>query len=287
MAEPIKFKIRGSAPGTDAPTVEDFLDQVRDFVSILRGVESAIDERGETAIEWRVTNAAKNSPLAIEITPYARNHAVDVSNRVNLVRRYAAEGLRGLVAGADERPAYFSAPVLGRVEKAARRVLNGLASTEVDFGGDVGAVVLTPTTAATAASAAEGILKPPKGRPYREMGTVEGYYVSLGADEMGQTILHLKSRRTGDDVKCQVRGSALQEIRTRRVAEVLDHRRVRVRGLLYFKQKGRIDRVVVHDIRFMPSESELPTARDLIDPDYTGGLSTEAYLDAIRSGRPN
>lgn len=287
MAEPIKFRIRGAGTETDAPTVEDFLDQVRDFIGILRGVETAIDERGETAIEWRVTNATKNSPVAIEITPYARHHATDVTNRVNLVRRYAAQGLRDLASGAHEQPAYFSAPVLGRVEKAARRVLNGLASTEVDFGGDVGEITITSKTAAVTAEAAEAILKPPKGRPYREMGTVEGYYISLGADEVGQTILHIKSRRTGDDVKCQIRGRALEEIRARRVGEVLDHRRVRVRGLLYFKQRGRIDRVVVHAIRFMPSESELPAPMDLIDPDYTGGLSTEAYLEAIRSGRPN
>lgn len=283
MAEPVKFKIRGSSSETDAPTADDFLDQVRDIINVLKAVESALDSGGANAIEWRITNATKNSPIGLEATPFAVNHATDVSARAALVRRYAADGFRALQSSAD-RPAYFSSPVLRRVEKVAKRVLNGLAETDVDFGADAGEIAITPATAAITVTNADALLRPPKVSPYREMGTIEGYYRTLGSDEHGHPILILKNRRTGDDVRCRLTGTAAEEIRTRRVSEVLDHRRLRVRGVIYYKQRGKIDRALVDQIQFMPDASDLPAVEDIIDPDYTDGLTTEEYLEVLRNG---
>lgn len=39
MSRVIKLRVNGRGAGTDAPTVEDVLDQIRDYVDILRGVE--------------------------------------------------------------------------------------------------------------------------------------------------------------------------------------------------------------------------------------------------------
>ena len=48
MAKPIRLTIKGSdASGTDAPTVDDLLGQVRDFVEMLRGVEDAVTDDGK------------------------------------------------------------------------------------------------------------------------------------------------------------------------------------------------------------------------------------------------
>ena len=47
----VRIRIRGHGAETDAPSVEDLLDQVRDYVEILKGVEAAIAADGENAID--------------------------------------------------------------------------------------------------------------------------------------------------------------------------------------------------------------------------------------------
>ena len=76
MSDPIRFTIRAQNAETDAPTVEDLLAQIGDWNSILRGVEQALAEDGASEIEWRVTGASKNSPLAFELTAFPRRHGM-------------------------------------------------------------------------------------------------------------------------------------------------------------------------------------------------------------------
>jgi len=51
MGKMFKIRISGSGAGTDAPSVEDLLDQVRDYLEVLHGVEEAVAEDGALAIE--------------------------------------------------------------------------------------------------------------------------------------------------------------------------------------------------------------------------------------------
>jgi len=50
MSKTIKLSIKARGE-SDAPRVDDFLDQVRDYFEILDGVEQAIAEDGANAIE--------------------------------------------------------------------------------------------------------------------------------------------------------------------------------------------------------------------------------------------
>jgi hypothetical protein len=86
MSDPIRLTIRGHGAETDAPTVEDLLAQIADWIGILRGVEEAIAEDGSAEIEWRVTGAGKSSPLAFELTPFPRRHGVNVEGRIEEVK---------------------------------------------------------------------------------------------------------------------------------------------------------------------------------------------------------
>ena len=49
----IKLSVRARGE-IDSPTVEDLLDQVRDYFEILKGVEQAVAPDGANAIEWRI-----------------------------------------------------------------------------------------------------------------------------------------------------------------------------------------------------------------------------------------
>ena len=128
VEKPIKITIRSSDGGTDAPTVNDLLGQVEDFVHILEGVEESIASDGKKEIVWRVTDASKNSPLTFEITPFADNPAMNITNRVMEVESAAIGGLSALQRGVT-RPMHFTDTVLRRARNLHSRVQNGLAET--------------------------------------------------------------------------------------------------------------------------------------------------------------
>jgi hypothetical protein len=281
MAQPIKIRIRGSG-ALDAPTVADFLDQLRDLIGILEGVDQAL-EGGGGAIEWRVTQATTNSPIAIEATPFPKQFGVNVDHRVALVKAAAANGLRALTTDAT-RPPYFNQAVLGRAKKVAERVTNGLAETDVLWGDGAPEFALTPTVAVEVARNAELVLKP-KVRPYTERGTLEGYHDGIDPHPQGKHVLYVRSRRTGERVKCILTRDAFEDVRHREIEEVLQGRRVQVRGALHFKAPHNLDFVTAEHVRIMPRREELPTLDEIIDPNFTGGLSTEDYLEAVRDGR--
>jgi len=284
MADPVRIRIRGSRAESDAPTVEDFIEQVKDLITILHDVEKAIDPEGKSAIEWRVTNAKMNSPIELEATPFSVDGVTYIENRVREVVHHTAAGLNQLKVS-NKRPAFFSEAVLGRAKKFSQRVTNGLAMTEVTFGPAEPDFAITPSAAGLMAKNAEEILSPPKGRPYRELGSVEGYVLSVAHDGLGRALLTLKARLSGEDVKCILKGEANRQVRGRQISEVLDGKRVRVHGLLAFKAAHRLDHVDVENIEFMRARDELPKLEDIIDRDLTGGLSAEDYLEALRDGR--
>jgi hypothetical protein len=171
MARTIKVIIRARGV-TDAPTVEDLLDQLRDYFSILEGVELALAEDNRQAIDWRITGASKASPLIIEAAPFPKDFAVNVERRSEIVLGKAALGLAALTTGI-ERPSFFTARVLERAEKMFERVLNGLDETIIDHGPGLPALDITPAVARAAAANVRRILAP-KAKPYDELGSIEG-----------------------------------------------------------------------------------------------------------------
>jgi hypothetical protein len=107
MNKRVTLSVTGRGSDTDAPTVEDFLGQVRDYFEILGQVEETLAEDGQSAIEWRVTGASKNSPLSIEAEAFPRQFAVNVDRRTELVISNVAAGLQQLQSTAL-RPTYFN-----------------------------------------------------------------------------------------------------------------------------------------------------------------------------------
>ena len=122
MAKPIKITVKGSDNhGDDAPTVEDLLTQIQDYVSVLREVEGALSEDGSEQIVWRVTNVTKNSPLTFEVTPYAKTYGVNIDGQAEKVVVATATGFKHLT-DTGERPMYFTDKVISKAEKIYARV---------------------------------------------------------------------------------------------------------------------------------------------------------------------
>ncbi len=280
---PIRFVISARDAKTDAPTVADLLGQLEDIIGLLEEVEQGVEEGGGIEIEWRVTDARRGSPLVFEITPFPKRYGMNIDARSQGVREYVAHWLTTLLE-TGERPTYFADATLKRAERIFARVTDALATTRVDFGDDLPPLALTADTARTGERNAARAQKP-EDRPYREIGSVEGYFNAVERDGYGRALLHLRVRMTGDVVKCIVRGAALERVAQRQIGEVWQRRqRLLVSGMVHYKALGRVSQIEADDLQLLRSGADLPQVEDIVDPDFTGGLRTEDYLEEVRGG---
>ena len=177
MKKIVKLSISGRGHDTDAPTVDDLLDQVRDNFSLFETIEKSMMDDGISAIEWRITNASKASPLSITVAAFSRQHAVNVDERTELVLKAQYAGLAKLLETSN-RPDYFTDKALAIAERIFDRVTNGLDETTIDIGGgDV--LTLRPTVARSGSQNIRTVLAP-VGRPYKEIGSIEGRFKTVG-----------------------------------------------------------------------------------------------------------
>jgi hypothetical protein len=282
LAKPIKITIRGKDNlGIDAPTVEDLLSQIQDFICILHGVEEAIDERNSAEIVWRVTDASKNSPLTLEVTPFPKQHAMNIDNRASKVVSATASGISSISEN-SERPMYFSNNLIKKLENIFERVENGLAETEVDVSAYENAVPITvnATTVRRARELAQ--FRSPEAISYRELGSVEGFVSKIELDGYNRPIVWLKSRLDGQTIKCIAKRRGLDRIGHYKVAEILKGFRVQVFGLINYKDLEKISTVEVDDVHIFESDAELPDIDAIVAPGYTGGIEASEYLRQLR-----
>lgn len=282
MARTIKLSISARGEG-HAPTVDDLLDQVRDYFEILNGVEEAVAEDSSRAIEWRVVDASKVNPITIEAAAMAREFAVNVDQRAEAVLGYTADGLEMLQTD-HARPPYFTDKVLARAEKLFARVTNGLDGTKIEYGKGLPVLALTPMNARIALQNAQTALRPAS-KPYQELGAIEGFTNKLELDGHNRPLLWVKHRISHKSVKCILSGDALAVVQEHRAGDILETSRVRVAGTISYKALGEIREIHAIKVEFLRTRDELPGVDDILDPDFTNGIRSEEYLDKLRNGK--
>ena len=283
MPKPIIFTVRGTDRfGDDAPTVEDLLGQIETWIDVLHNVEAAIADTSKAELVWRVTDARKNSPLTFEVTPFPATFGMNIDQRAQKVVSAAAMGVKHLTE-TGERPLYFTDQTIDRVERIYARLTNGLAQTTVDFSYyDAPNFEATPEIALrsieqiTATRAAAPV-------PHRELGSLEGFINKVELDGYGRPIVWLRSRLDGQEVKCVSDEDGLSRIGHLEVSEVLRGLRVRVYGLIHFKDLERISSIAVETVHVFQPDETLPGPADILDPDITRGMESCAYLEALRA----
>jgi len=278
----VRIKIRGRGIDTDAPSADDFLGQIRDYIDILMGIEKAIAEDGQNAIDWRAVDAGKSSPLTIAFGAFPRQYAVNIDRRTDAVLHRTADGLVALQERV-ERPPFFTDDVLHFVKRTFERVTNGLDLTEIELGG-LPPLTITPAIARQAANNARVALTP-LDRPYRELGSIDGLTQAAETDGFGRKLLYVKNRLNGDSVKCILSGQALDIVQEHRIADVYRPIRVRLFGTIHYRSLGRIFQMEGTAVEWVPPRSGLPSIDDILDETFTGGLRSEEYLDRLRDGQ--
>ncbi len=199
-----------------------------------------------------------------------------------MVQNVVRKGFSALAAG-EVRPAYFTDDVLPSAQRIYGRVLNGLAETTIDFENDEDAppVEISRDTARIVTNAAAAA-KPTR-VAYRELGSIEGFISNAERDGYGRGILRFRSRLDGSMIKAVASGEAFKQLEKFRLGEVWDGVRVRVYGVLRYRDLGELESMDATGIEIL-DQVELPSFEDIIDPDFTGGQKTEDFLEAIRYG---
>ncbi len=280
MAQSVTVTIIGPADlSLDAPTVDDLIGQIRDFVGVLRGVEQAIEADSANKLVWRVTDASMNSPIRFELTPYGPGPAAALAARAMLVEETAIAGLRSLQRG-DPRPPFFSDEAIARAQRMHNRALNGLSGTIVSVEGDANPVVIDASAARdfqktmVRAQALASV-------PYTEMGSIEGFVTKPELDGHQRAILRFKARLGGAEIKVYARDNAFRQVEALTLYEVWHDVRVRIYGRISYRSLGEIEQINATGIEVL-DKGDLPGIDDILDPGFTAGLNTEDFIRELR-----
>jgi hypothetical protein len=174
-----------------------------------------VAEDGKRAIDWRIVNASRNSPLSFEFEAFPHEFAVNIDRRAECVVSATAVGMDALQTQ-SERPPYFNDKVLAKTECFFKRLTNGIDRVVVDYGGDLPKLSLTPQIVGAATKNIETIVAPDS-MPYVESGSVEVFVLWVGIDGWGKQLLTVRSRLAGDEFNCVVSDEAAKEIETRQI----------------------------------------------------------------------
>lgn len=283
MADSLRIMVQSQvSDGVDAPTVQDLILQIQNFVDLLLNVETSIASNNKQAIEWRVTNMSKNSPLAIEITPFPAIHATNIDDHAQKVISITYKGLKSL-NNTKERPAFFSDKAINNAEKLCEGMNGKLDKTIFDFSAYIPAksIELSKINAPILIKNIDALKNPPL-IPYQELGSVEGFITSIKKDGKGRKLVGLTTRLDNQSIECIAEGEALQSIGNLEVDSIWKELRIRVFGTIHYKTIGKIDKVQIDQVQFFEDDVNLPSINTIIDPTFAIGIESVEYLKQLR-----
>ncbi|HEY8706638.1 MAG TPA: hypothetical protein VIM34_01425 [Burkholderiaceae bacterium] len=269
MAERLTVKIVPSEGGMDALTVESAMQQVLDTFRLL----NAADE----AIVWRLVSASTNSPFTIVAEA---EESVAAVLQMQVFARSLRELQSGIFPHAWRRPE-LQTPAASFLRRSARE----LARTEFGIGDEGVPLILSrseaapfvenPELSAVAATLSQGATK-------RQVGSIEGTLIEV-TTYRERPAIRISERKTGREITCVMSAELATSVSDKAsMQDVWVHRRLTVRGTIYYSAIGGILRVEAASVDAAPLTPEsLPP---LADPDFTGGLAAAEYLSRFRAG---
>ncbi|RWN47378.1 MAG: hypothetical protein EOS03_13610 [Mesorhizobium sp.] len=276
----VSITVEPSAEHPNILDVKDAMQQVLDFFDLISS-----DEDKATYV-WNLTFAGTNSPFRAEAEAVSLDPAVNVS-AIAQTRLQEASAFLDDVSHGRKPARALSKRRHDAARKLMRRNTNGVGRTIAKFDRQPNPLTVTPTIAARALAIIEQVdaetfdLLPTK-RNRMEIGSVEGTLLDVGTD-YNQPAIHIKERRSGRTITCRVDQALMDGIaRSADFVDVWEHRRVIVRGKIYYDTSGDVIRVHARSIRQVNPRDM--TLRDIEDRNFTGDLDTAEYLNRLREG---
>ncbi len=265
-----------------APIVEDLLDQLRDFGRVLRASEGG--RHGRAKLRWDIAFREGRPPLVCDLTPISTAKNDDVDHLASSVARAVSSTVNQIIA-TGAKPKQMTDATFNRVNKIVNRAANGLFTFEVDLSKfDEAKNIRIDRAIAAAYIERKENLRGSFSAPRWEIGSMEGYTVGVTTNQRGKTVLKIRSRLQGNIINCVESGNGLDQIRSMEMHEIIDGRRIRVNGLLHYKNIDEVDRIKVDDMYVCPLDSELPDLETLPATNITNGLGAVEYLRRLHDG---
>lgn len=282
MVEKVTVTVRASGAHPDVLTVQDAMRQVLDFFDLL-----SPEEENQDQVAWRLSYASTNSPFTAQGEAVSLLKDVDVTV---IARIQKAELVRNLAAlDKGELPTRFKEKKSSEILKnLLRRNLNGVGSTEIKLFDDMPPLVITPRVAEIVLNnleIKENIIPTIDlrfGRAREERGSLDGYFLDVGF-HYNQPAIKIFERKSRSVIWCRVDQSMRDQIASEAdYNDVWNRQRIRVKGRIRYDRDGRIVQVIATKIERITSNNT--RLEDILDVDFTGGLSATEYLDLLREG---
>jgi hypothetical protein len=259
--------------------------QVLDFLRVAEDAKAYLGWSGFD-FEWRLEKASTNSPftlVAIAEPVLADVEPASIIGHVEEVERVVSSAFRDVARGLPS-PSWLSEDGSASLTQIHRRALNGIADTLYDFTGPVDDVRIDPEQAAAALTVLERVASiTPEQFPFRVAhGEIDGRMVSV-ARWRNQPAIQITNAAYGL-IWCVLTESQMERFGGEQtLSDVWRGRSVSVPGRIFYAQNGKPTRFEAIDIR----AREIPEVNieDVLDPDFTGGLSPTEYLARLHDGK--
>ncbi|MGN7161749.1 hypothetical protein [Sphingomonas sp. SAFR-052] len=282
MTTKVELSIAGRG-ADDAPLLGDLLAQIQDFFEMVNVVAASITGDDVERFDWRVVGLSKNSPARVTVEAFSRHGHSDGEEIAATARNEVVAGLLQLQTS-NVRPLYFNDNVAEVADRFIRRIATSLTETGIGDG-EKQIALIKPAGAVVAIKNLDAVRDEDPIHPYRELGSIEGHIQNVGEDGYGRPYIIIKNRITGKDVRCILSGSALQALEEEPVANVVwRKRRVTAIGVLRYRSIGKLSQADVERLDFADPLEALPQVRDIINKQFTRGLTSGDYLEKVRNG---
>jgi len=273
--------VQASAEHPDILDIREAMHQVLDFFEFLSSDED------KNVFVWNLAFAATNSPFTATAEAVSLHSGVDVRAIANARMSEASEFMFDLANGHTPRR-QINAKRTRYAKSVLRRNMGSIGKTTVLFDlPKTEPVTLTPSISEKALGYVDVNSDPvftylPEKRERNEIGSVEGSLVHVGTDYNLPSI-RITERKSGREINCRVEPHVIESIdASTNFRDVWEHKRVTVRGRIFFGADGQISRVHARSVSVMHPRDM--TLHDIEDRAFTDNEPITSYLDKLREG---
>jgi len=245
--------------------LSDFLHELGSFIEVARKAEELVTNRLSHSIYYRVVDLKHSSPASVTLEACVKDPSYDIREAIHNEIFDTMEKLQKGEEIREKEKFYlvesikdFADPVGKKVSKLSLTRKGNIIYLNPDFKARVNLFV-APEESCDAI--------------FRGMLDI----INIHGQEK---LFYLYPEIGPTRIQCTFQPELFQ------IAKSALGKRVEVKGLFKYKIRAPYPYAAeVNEINTLPEDNELPTFRDLlgIDPDITGGLSSENYIRKIRS----
>lgn len=263
--------------------VDDAMQQILDLIEWLRA--SARSAGHDTEYRWILKNASTNSPLAVEIEPEPAEENRDIDGIVAEDFKRAHGGMESLLGeSATGIPAWLDKKGLEAGKRIFSRGRERIGLTRVyEQGVEDNGVHITPHLSQQALDRIKLYETPANSDipQHKAFGEVVGRFAWAG--EWNRRPAFRVKERGGEDIVCRLTEDRAEQIGAdRTLTDVWRGQHVRVIGEKQYNPDGSLKYIEVENVEPMVFSSSGLDA--VLDTDFTGGLSSEEYINKLRGG---